>query len=143
MKTILRARCICIVLAMMIAGSCKDDEPSEAGKQTNRLVGTWTIGQQGYVKRDDITSVEWTDFTLTFTSTEYTSNSHYPAVWPTHGTWTFARGNINRIEREDGLPIDIEITESTLKLTFIQPDAGLSGRVSGTSGEYVFFFHKQ
>jgi hypothetical protein len=143
MRRNLRALWICAVVVVMIAGSCKDDDPSEAEVQTNKLVGTWIIGQQGYVKRDDITSNEWNDFTLTLTNTAYTSNSNYTAVWPTQGTWKFAGGNINRIEREDGLPIDIEITESTLKLTFMQPEAGSSGRLSGVSGEYVFFFHKQ
>lgn len=143
MKTDLLARYLCIIVLFLSISSCKDDDSSDSDVQTQKLTGTWHVGQQGYAKRDGIASNEWNDFTLTFAEGRYTTTNTHTAVWPGQGTWKFHPENVNHIVREDGMLIDIAVTDTTLQLSFTQPETSASGRTSGVSGQYVFLLYKQ
>jgi len=128
--------------------SCKNDEgpepsPSQEEAQAQKLISTWVIGEEGSVSRDDISSNEWKDFTITFTENTYTTTNTYKTVWPEQGNWQFVEGDINKIKRDDGLIIDIEVGETTLGMTFLLLQNSQNARLNGVQGEYSFRLIKQ
>ena len=118
--------------------SCKGDEaPSAQDLVKSKLTSaTWKI-QSVKVDGVDQTSV-YTGFTLTVTDGNFTTVNGGPA-WPASGTWTFTSNDGSRVKRDDGTEIDVEITETTLKLTFEWATTTIgSGRSLSVKGKNVF-----
>ncbi len=136
-----------LLLAGQILTACGDDEASPTAEelQIDKLTATWIIREEGSVTRDDISSDEWEDFTLTLNEFSYTTTNTYPDVWPAQGTWSFVEDNLDQIERADGLIINVDIDEDeeTLTLRFTQPDKNSNGKIAGVAGEYTFILIKQ
>ncbi len=79
-------------------------------------------------------------FTIKFTSTGFTTTNG-GAVWPASGTWTFTDATAAVIKRDDGLPINVEVTDTTLKQTLTWTKTTLAGgRTSSVKGQNVFTF---
>jgi len=132
--------------SLLLFTSCKDDDPSGPTPeevQTQKLIATWIVGEEGSVTRDDISSEEWDNFTLTFTESNFSTTNTYETVWPAEGSWQFVEGNLNKIERNDGLDIDIVVEETTLDMTFTLSQSNDNGRFKGVPGEYTFHLVKQ
>lgn len=138
---------VILLSGFFVFTACKKDDdnpdPTPEELQVQKLTGTWIVGTEGSVIRDDFSSNEWEDFTLTMGNKTYSTTNTYPTVWPTQGTWDFVGDNPNQIEREDGLIIDISVTETTLTMTFTQPDKTSGGRIAGITGEYIFVLVKK
>jgi hypothetical protein len=132
---------ILVVIAIVSAwqlSSCKgDDDPTAQEVIKAKLIGsTWNV-QSVKVDGIDKTSV-FTGLTITFDESNFTT-THGGAVWPASGTWTFIADNGSKVKRDDGTEISVDITETTLKLTFEWAETTLgSGRSSSVKGKNVF-----
>lgn len=134
---------LCFFAALMFLLSCGGDDgptPNEtAGQQLT--AGGWRI-QNVTVDNTDRTAL-FTNFTLTFTATSYTTTNG-GLVWPTSGTWTFTDETGQKVRRNDGVEITIlEISATTLRLQLQWAKGALgSGRTSSVAGNHVFTFSK-
>ncbi|MEQ9405099.1 MAG: hypothetical protein RIM99_16025 [Cyclobacteriaceae bacterium] len=85
-------------------------------------------------------------FTLSFTVNDQKDGGSYTVnngvVWfGTSGTWTLNEGDTsNSVELENGLMIDVEITETELTLMFTSTSEG--ERSNGLGGVYTIKFSK-
>jgi hypothetical protein len=131
-----------LLSALVLSGCNGDSSPSAAEITTKQLTANnWKIST---VLVDDVVQTSlFTNMTLSFTSTNYTTTNGGP-VWPTTGTWTFIDGTGRKIKRDDNVEITIiEISDTTLKisLTWAKNIFG-SGRISSVAGNHVFTFVK-
>lgn len=107
-------------------------------KQINLLAKTWTLGtiELGSVDVSD----RFNGFSLTitknktFTTTENTGGYDRVPFGPS-GKWDFKSGNLEVIDRSDGVVMGIKVTENSLTLIFLITESG--GRLDGI-GEYRF-----
>lgn len=133
-----------ILLLAFAFSSCKSDDEntlSESEVQFQALSGTWVVGANGSVTRDNSDSNEWNDFTITFEKNTYSTTNTYQEVWPTQGVWSFVEGNINQIQREDRTIVDINVNETTLTMSFIINESNTERK--GETGKYTFILTKQ
>ena len=126
----------------LVLMSCADPAPqlelTAEEKQINLLAKTWGLGsvELGSV---DVTNL-FSGFTLditknkTFTTTANTGGYDRVPFEPS-GNWDFKSGNLEVIDRSDGVVMDIKVTENSLTLIFIITEEG--GRIAGI-GEYRF-----
>lgn len=137
-----------LLILGIIATSCGEDPPpppSEEEVQTALLAQSWAVGTDA----NDITLDgqdeigNWDGFTVVFSANgTYTASNvstGREVVWPTSGTWVFqglTGADLNTIIRDDGVNINIAVSETTLKMSFNYTAPG--GRTSGTDGEWVF-----
>lgn len=128
----------------VIFSACKKDpepEQTDEEKQLEKLAQTWVIANPAptnavTIEGNDVTDA-WAAFTLTFTDGAYSSTGAADTdVWPGSGTWTFADGDINTINRNDGVEISINVSDNTLKMNFNYSSTG--GRLEGTEGDWEF-----
>lgn len=128
----------------VVLSSCKKDEPkpkTDEELQLEKLAGTWALPSPSpsnsvTVAGNDVTA-DWATFQVTFTDGSYsTSSSAAPEVWPASGTWTFATGDVNTLQRNDGVDISINVTETSLTMSFTYTAPG--GRIDGVEGDWVF-----
>lgn len=145
MKTILRSITALLtvgsVVSFLALSSCDGDEPSMTKQEevTALLVGkTWKI-QSVNVGGVDKSSM-FSGMTLQFTSNSVTA-SNGGIVWPSSNTWTFTSDEATTLRRSDGVDVQVEATETTLKLTLNWTKTTLGpGRVSSVAGTHVFTF---
>jgi len=115
-----------------------DPELTEEEKQINRLAKTWNLGKVLY-GGDDV-SDRFSGFTLTMTkgkaysSTPDRGNYDFEP-FKASGSWDFKGDNLNVLDRNDGVEMDIVVTETSLRMNFIIAES--NGRIAGL-GEYQF-----
>jgi hypothetical protein len=91
------------------------------------------------VDGSDKTSV-YAGLTISFTPTGYTTTNGR-SLWPASGTWSFVGTDGKRIKREDGTEIGVEVTDSSLRLSFTWAKTTLGGgRLESISGQHVLTF---
>ena len=129
------------ICLLMNCSSTSDDpgpELTEEEKQINLLAKTWSLGTVRY-GGDDVTD-RFSGFTLTMTkSKSYSStpdrgNYDFEPFKDT-GSWDFKGDNLNVLDRNDGVEMDILVTETSLRLNFIVAES--NGRIAAL-GEYQF-----
>jgi len=77
---------------------------------------------------------------VTFTSGNY-SSTNGAGIWPASGTWTFNSVDGTSIKRDDGMIVNIEITDTTLKLSFTWSKNTLAGgKIVSVSGQHILLF---
>jgi hypothetical protein len=133
------------ILLVQFAGCSKKSDPAPATptptaqeEVTKKMtaVTTWKM-QSVTVDGADKTSV-YKGLTISFTSTAFTT-ANGGAVWPASGTWTFTSADATSIKRDDGLPVNVEVTDTTLKLTLTWTKTTLGGgKAYSVSGVNVF-----
>lgn len=136
---------IILLSSLLVFTACKKDDdngPTAEELQIQKLTGTWSVGSEGSVSRDNTSSGEWADFTLTLGENTYSTTNTVPEVWPVQGVWSFAGNDVNQIAREDGVVINVEVSETELTLSFNIPDEITSSRVQGITGDYIFVLTK-
>lgn len=122
---------------------CKDKitnlEPTALELQITALMNnnsSWglnggTVMKDGY----EVTS-QFDGFVLMIGEFTYTTQNALSTAWPASGTWQFVNENPNKVERGDGVEIDINIANNQLTLKYSVTDIG--GKVKGINGVYQF-----
>lgn len=139
--------------ALIVFASCggddDDDDNNDTGPDAIDLVvedlisASWVLTEGG-ATLDNVGVEGWEGFTLTVTgdrnSLSYgTGNSADVAVWPTGGTWEFIGDDGRKVERSDGIEIDVTVSDTNLTLGF---DI-VAGRVKGIEGRWSFNMEAQ
>ena len=140
-----------LLIAFTTLTACKDDpepppppEPTEAEKVTAILTGgtgRWALAS--VVVEGENAAELFRDFSITFTSTGYTTTGTTP-VWKRSGTWTFTDATATKFKRDDNVEVTIEsISETQLKLTLIQAQQVTEGgRSTALRGKHEFVMNK-
>ncbi len=132
-----------LMLLGIIAFSCSEEgsDPVPEDKealQLQKLVKTW---KPVAVMKDDVdVTSRFAGFTLTITGQKtYTTTPDRGGFdvepFKANGTWDFKGDNLNILTRDDGVDMNVSITETRLNLQF--QIANPNGRVLGI-GEYNF-----
>jgi hypothetical protein len=101
---------------------------------------SWKV-QSATVDGVDQTAI-YKNLALSFSATGYTSTNG-GAVWPASGTWSFNNTDGTAVKRDDGLIITVEVTDTTLKLSYTWTKTTLSGgRAESVKGSQVLTFTK-
>lgn len=132
-----------LVLLCTIAFSCGEEESEPAPEneettQLQKLAKTWV--PVSIMKDDEDIIGRFTGFTITFTQQKtYTttpSRGDFDVEpFKPSGAWDFRGDNLNIIARDDGVDMNISVTETRLTLQF--QIANPNGRTWGI-GEYDF-----
>ena len=129
-----------ILLLMNCSSSSDDPDPelTEEEKQINLLSKAWVLGTVEYAS-DNVTD-RFGGFTLTMTKGKTYSSTpdrgdYDYEPFKASGSWDFKGGNLNMINRNDGVEMEVSVTENTLILTFLISES--NGRIAGL-GEYRF-----
>ena len=145
MKSLFLA-CACATLLIFAncGGGGGDDPvaaPSAAQKNATLLDGTWKLNS---VTNEGTPRDEWTGFTLTLSLDDDFKAGNYnttnipdadtEGVWASSGTFT-ASEDLTVLTRNDGTKITLQVSASTLSLSF---NISESGRVDGFDGDWVF-----
>ena len=152
MKTNIYLRTIRIATLIFTFQSCGESDPiPEIPQPTNQEVFTqklssqdagWTTVNGGSVTIDGVNDAtdEWTDFKLSFNNFKYTTVGGKDGVWPSSGTWKYAKADsTDEILRDDGILMYANVSGSSLTLRFtINADYSGGGRVEALGGEYTF-----
>ncbi|MTI20338.1 hypothetical protein E1176_04825 [Fulvivirga sp. RKSG066] len=131
---------VCLA-AVLVMSSCSDDDSSQPSPTAEQKVALMNDGTawvvESVIKDDfDVTS-QYTDFRLVLGDFTYAVENSVGNAWPkAEGTWTFANDEGTVIVREDGVNMNVMLTDTTLQLTFTANSK--SGRVHSVEGEYVF-----
>lgn len=128
------------LFVMMNCSSSEDPDPqlSDEEKQMNRLAKTWTLGTVTY--GDEVITDRFDDFALTFSKTKaYSASGNLGGYdyepFKVSGTWDFKDGNLNVVNRDDGIDMVVEVTDTDLVLIFTMTEE--NGKVAGL-GAYKF-----
>ena len=129
----------------VIFSACKKDDPpakTDEQIQLEKLTGTWAVPSPAAantvtIQGNDVTA-DWSSFKITFSDGNFTTvgNDAAPEVWPSSGTWSFASGDVNTLQRGDGVDISVNVSESSLTMTFNYTAPG--GRLNGVEGDWQF-----
>ena len=133
------------VILAQLAG-CKKSDPApatptaQATVQAKLVSSTWKM-QSVSVDGVDQTSV-YKGLALNFTATSFTSTNG-GVVWPASGTWSFTSTDATAIKRDDGIQVNMVVTDTTLKLTLTWTKTTFNGgRVESVKGQNVFTMTK-
>ncbi|NOT77112.1 MAG: hypothetical protein HOP08_19480 [Cyclobacteriaceae bacterium] len=151
-----------IGLLLTYSGCGKDSGPSqsEQDKQVVKLKKTWkctgaTVDNAapsglpaGYSYTSLVLTIDGTagKTTLPYTATGRPSNGgSVTSPWPASGNFELGSTDFATvITRDDGLPINYSVTETTLVLNFSYQGTGFPGsRVDNVKGAWVFTFAAQ
>lgn len=132
-----------LILLGIITFSCGEEESepapeNEEAVQLQKLAKTWV--PVSVMKDDEDVSNRFTGFTITFTQQKtYTttpSRGDFDVEpFKSSGAWDFRGDNLNIIARDDGVDMNLSVTETRLTLRF--QIANPNGRTLGI-GEYDF-----
>ena len=132
-----------LIMATLLLQSCgsKDPAPSAKDQVKAKLTSaTWKL-QSVTVDGTDKTSI-YAGLTMKFSDATFTTTNGDP-VWLPSDTWTFSSDDGKTITRGDGLPITVEVTDTTLKLSLMWSKTTYDGgRVSSIKGQHVFTLTK-
>lgn len=131
-----------LLLGMMVF-SCGEEgsEPAPENEETiqlQKLAKTWQ--PVTVMKDDEDVTGRFTGFTVTFTqqktyATTPERGGYDVEPFKPNGSWDFKDNNLNIISRDDGVDMNISVTETKLTLRF--QIANPNGRVQGI-GTYDF-----
>jgi hypothetical protein len=145
---------IAILIAVFICTfqSCGESDPTPDvqqptgqelfTQQLNNPNDGWTIANGGSVTIDGVHDAtdEWLDFKLSFNNFKYITVGGKEDVWPSSGTWKYAKADkTDEILRDNGVLIYASVSGSSLTLRFTtSSDYSTGGRVEALGGEYTF-----
>ncbi|MEJ0054783.1 MAG: hypothetical protein WDN75_03515 [Bacteroidota bacterium] len=113
--------------------------PREAVK-AKLMANNWKMQR---VLVDDVDKTNtYAGLTIQFAPASFTTTNG-KAVWPASGTWSFVSEDGRTIRRDDGIIVEVEITDIALKLTLTWSTTTLSGgKLQSVKGINVFSFVK-
>jgi hypothetical protein len=122
MKLSKHIKSILLVTVLFVLFSSCEETAKELTLEQERAVLVASIsetpwGASGIVRGTQDAISEFPDFEIEIGDGTYdTKNGKH--LWEDSGTWTFADGRSDQIIRDDGVVIDLELTEDQLKLSF-------------------------
>ena len=138
--------------SLIIVSGCKKPpvEPTKTDEeiQIEKLSKVWvptTAVNAVTIDGTDV-SADWSGFVLTIENKTYSSAGADQAnVWPGNGTWQFTTNtdgtadvnNILRSGNSADVEISITVSETSLKMEF-DYDVSVNGKLSGTTGKWIF-----
>jgi len=136
-----------VIITMLIqlmgcGGKGSDPTPPSAqdGVKAKLTAGKWNM-QTAQVDGVDKTAT-YSGLSVTFTSSGYTATNG-KGLWAASGTWSFVDAEGKKIKREDGTEMAVEVTDTSLKLSFNWTKATVGGgRVESIAGQHVLSFTK-
>jgi len=138
---------IAFALVLLITNCSEEVTPlTELEKEQAAVIeklsaSTWNFTS---FKRDNVdASAEFTNLKLTFGDKTYSSQNGRH-VWPSSGSWQFVEGNSDQITRNDGVVIDLIVSDTSLTLSFeFEENVFTSGgREQTVSSRLVFVLNK-
>ena len=131
-----------LLLSILICFSCSKSEDVSPEKKTSKLlVGdgnkTWKV-QSVSVNGVSQTAL-FTGLTIKFSDTSYTT-ANGGVVWPSPGSWAFTDKDAEAFMRGDGISVEVEVTETSLKLYMVWSKTTYGGRVNSVAGQHIFTF---
>ena len=130
-------------LIVVILTGCKkptpDPTPDPLKIQLENLKNanvSWGIVGGSVVKDGYDVSSQFTGFTLTIGEFTYTTQNSLASAWASSGSWQFNANNPNKIVRDDGVLVEVNLINNVLILTFYVSNIG--GRSNGINGNYTF-----
>jgi len=127
-----------IFLFLISCNKQNNPEPQSPQDQTTQLLtsGTWKLQSESADGVDQ--TAMYAGFTISFTKSGF-ATTNGSAIWPYHGTWSFD-GTTTNIKRNDGVMVQISVSESTLVMTLDWQTStlGTGGRTNSTSGQNIF-----
>jgi len=151
---ILRVLSLLLISAVLLTyrgcdGGGSTPEPIE-DVQFTKLAKTWkvnTVTFTGTGAQDRTAEYKDINFQLVLNGTKGTPPFSYTTTgrpslspWKASGTWTFGSAVETQILRDDAVPIEYIVTESTLRLTFQFNGDGYAARTDQVQGSWVFTF---
>lgn len=128
---------IALMTQLTSCDSKSDPVPSAQDAVKAKLIANNWIMQSVSVDGEDQTGV-YAGLTIQFTATTFTTTNG-KAVWPASGKWSFASSDVTTILRDDGIEVNVEVSDATLKLTLTWTKTTLGGgRVESIKGVNVF-----
>jgi len=141
MKIRIHLFAVLTIVISMLAGCGSGSKEVEPDTKALLTSGTWKMKA---VTVDGVDkSTAFTNFTVSFSSTAFTSANGSP-VWPATGTWSFADATQKSVKRSDNVIVTInDITENqlTVSLTWAKSTLG-AGRIESVAGAYSFTLNK-
>lgn len=138
--------CLAIILVVVSLSGCgesgaTDPTPSAQDAIKEKLTANkWNL-QTAMVDGTDKTAV-YQNLSITFTASSY-SSTNGGGIWPATGAWSFNSVDGTSIKRDDGLVITVDVTSTSLKLSFAWSKNTLSGgKIESVSGQHVLQFVK-
>lgn len=138
--------CLAIILVVVSLSGCgesgaTDPTPSAQDAIKEKLTANkWNL-QTAMVDGTDKTAV-YQNLSITFTASSY-SSTNGGSIWPATGAWSFNSVDGTSIKRDDGLVITVDVTSTSLKLSFAWSKNTLSGgKIESVSGQHVLQFVK-
>jgi hypothetical protein len=131
-----------VTICLLAIVRCKKDDPQPETERVKTLLksNTWKL-QSALVDGMDKTAL-YNGLTITFTDSNYTTTEGN-VMWPASGSWSFSDDSATKIIRNDDLAISLEVTATTLKLSFAWSKSTLGrGRESSLEGQHLFTFTK-
>lgn len=132
---------IIIIAAIGFISGCKSksEDPSPQDQQKVLLINDGIAWKLGTVTKDGLDVTDQFDgFRLTIGDFTYTTVNALSSAWPSEGSWSFANNEGTIVNRSDGVVITVQVSTTSLKLTFNVTGLGSGGRVKGVDGEYTF-----
>jgi hypothetical protein len=137
---------IAIASLLILSVGCKkkttdpDPEPTLLELQLKALQNegrAWGITGGSVTKDGYDVSSQFNGFTLSFGEFTYTTQNGLVSAWPGSGTWKFSNKGPNKIERDDGIVMGVNLTNNNLTLKYtVSGKSG--GKVKGIEGEFTF-----
>ena len=151
MKRVLDLLTALVFISLVVFISCNkggggDDGPTPEEEQVAKLVGTWNLVSGG-AQLGTTPRTEWEGLSGvlsgdvnggTIAMSGVPSDPGASDVWPSSISWTFG-GSITEVVRDDGVTMNVTVTETTLDVRFTITG---SGRIEGFDGAWSFSFQK-
>lgn len=133
---------ILLIVALAFAVSCrhkKNDDPSPQDQQKTFLINGGIAWKLGTVTKNGLDVTDQFDgFRLTIGDFTYTTVNALASAWPASGSWSFTNEAGTLVTRNDGVEIQVQVSTTSLKLTFMVTGLGGGGRIDSVDGGYVF-----
>lgn len=143
-----------ILLTVLVTVGCSKDEggPSAEEQVTDRFSKTWALSSAS-LGSDAVTDLSGLTLTINSNLSYSTGGTvaRTPHPWPSSGTWAFttpitdASASSFVVTRDDGLEINVTLTDTTLimSFTFVEGTHSQNGREEAVSGAWSMEFAAQ
>jgi hypothetical protein len=131
---------VSLITLVSILTGCSDDDDKKSTDSRSALVGTWVLGANGSVVKDDVdVTAEYDGLQLTFSDAgTYTAVNSTP-LWQSSGTWSWTGTGATALTLDGDFDVTVTTLEAqSLVLHFtLQADDLDAGRSASLAGNYT------